>query len=158
MAARLPDNPLGLSALMVLGDLELLLAPSAAASSVQLLLPVESLPPGAASAKPLCDGAAAFWAPHLPAIGGAMGEVLFRLLLLRAAFAPLVVVDRGGDHVFFLKIGDLDRTSLRCTRLPASALSDTPVARFAAVVDPVPVRTLDPQHARPLPVPARRGR
>ena len=82
-----------------------------------------------------------------------MGEILFRLLLLRAAFAPLVVLDRGGDHVFFLKIGELERSALRATRLPASTLSDTPVARFSGVVDPVPSRVLDPERARPLPAP-----
>lgn len=155
MSARLPDNTLGLSSLIILGDLELLLAPSLTGSQVQMLLPVESLPPTAATAKPLCDGAASFWAPHLPAVGGAMGEILYRLLLLRAAFAPMVVLDRGGDHVFFLRIGDLDRSTLRCTRMPVSTMSDTPVARFSAVVDPVPTKILQPEHARPLPQPTR---
>jgi len=155
MLAPLPANPLSLGALLVLGDLEMLLAPSSTSPAVSVMVPVESLPPGASAAKALCDGAAAFWAPHLPAAGGAMGEVLFRLLLLRNVFAPLVVIDRGGDHVFFLRIGEVDRNFLRYTRMGSSNLSDVPVERFSAVVDPVPARDLDPTEARPLPRPSR---
>jgi hypothetical protein len=82
-----------------------------------------------------------------------MGEVLFRLLLLRATFAPLVVIDRSGDHVFFLRVGSVDVRSMRLTRLPTSALDSTPVSRFAAVVTPTPVVADLP--VRPLPKPAR---
>jgi hypothetical protein len=83
-----------------------------------------------------------------------MGEVLFRLLLLRTAFAPLVVIDRGGDHVFFLKVGELDLGHVQATRMPRSAFDDVQVSRFAAVVDPAPV--VEPERVRPLPRPARR--
>jgi hypothetical protein len=154
MFVALPENDLHVASLCLLGDLELLLAPSATDGTASLLLPVETLPPGAATARPLCDGAAAFWAPHLPAIGGAMGEVLFRLLLLRNAFAPLVVIDRGGDHVFFMKVGELDVRSLTSTRMPRSQLDTVQVSRFAAVVDPAP--SLLPEQTKPLPRPARR--
>jgi len=150
MIAPLPENALGLESLIALGDLEMLLAPDRSGTT-HLLLPADSLPPGASTAKRLCDGASAFWAPHLPAVGGAMGEVLFRLLLLRSAFAPLVVVDRSGDHVFFLRVGETESRSLAATRMPASSFSDTPVARFAAVVDPVPVKVVEPSGERPLP-------
>jgi hypothetical protein len=151
MLAELPDNPLDVSPLMALGDLEMLLLPTRDQDIVHMLLPVETLPPAAASAKQLCDGAAAFWAPHLPAVGGAMGEVLFRVLLLRSVFAPLVVLDRGGDNIFFLKVGEAPMSSIALTALPASALSATPVSRFSAVVDPNRVPVLDPKKARPLP-------
>lgn len=154
MIAPLPDNTLGVTALIALGDLEMLLAPGTR-GRIDVLLPVESLPPSAASAKHLCDGASSFWAPHLPAVGGAMGEVLFRLLLLRDVFAPLVVLDRSGDHVFFLRVGTVDALSVRATRMPVSVLSDTPVPRFAAVVDPVPAPVLEPDRSRPLPRPVR---
>jgi hypothetical protein len=153
MVAQLPENALGLRSLVALGDLEILLTPSRS-GEVQMLLPAESLPPGASTAKRLCDGASTFWAPHLPAVGGAMGEVLFRLLLLRNVFAPLVVLDRSGDHVFFLRVGEVAGSNLRVTRMPLSALSSTPVARFAGVVDPVPATVLDPTKERPLPRPA----
>jgi hypothetical protein len=154
MFATLPENDLRINSLCLLGDLEIVLAPSSTDRNASILLPVETLPPGAATARPLCDGAAAFWAPHLPAIGGAMGEVLFRLLLLRTAFAPLVVIDRGGDHVFFLKVGELDLGHVQATRMPRSAFDDVQVSRFAAVVDPAPV--VEPERVRPLPRPARR--
>lgn len=154
MLAPLTENALRIESLIALGDLELLLAPDHT-DRVHVLLPTETLPPGASTAKRLCDGASAFWAPHLPAVGGAMGEILFRVLLLRNVFAPLVVLDRGGDHVFFLRVGDVDVASLSSLRMPVSALSGTPVARFAGVVDPVPVKVLDPREERPLPKPSR---
>lgn len=157
MLAPLPENALRIEALVVLGDLEMLLAPDRS-GQVHVMVPTESLPPGVATAKRLCDGASTFWAPHLPAVGGAMGEILFRVLLLRTVFAPLVVLDRSGEHVFFLRIGEVGGSSLSATRMPASALSSAPVARFAAVVDPVPVRSLDPVEERPLPRPSRRIR
>lgn len=157
MLAPLPENALRMESLIALGDLEMLLAPERS-GSVHMLLPTESLPPGASAAKRLCDGASTFWAPHLPAVGGAMGEILFRVLLLRSVFAPLVVLDRSGDHVFFLRVGEIDAASLSSTRMPVSTLSGTPVARFAAVVDPVPVKVLDPAEERPLPKPSRVGR
>jgi len=154
MLAPLPENALRIESLIVLGDLELLLAPDRS-GCVHVLLPTESLPPGASTAKRLCDGASTFWAPHLPAVGGAMGEILFRVLLLRNVFAPLVVLDRSGEHVFFLRIGEVDARSLAAMRMPVSTLSETPVARFAAVVDQVPVKVLDPAEERPLPKPSR---
>lgn len=154
MFAVLPENDLRIDSLCLLGDLEIVLAPSSLGHNASVLLPVETLPPGAATARPLCDGAAAFWAPHLPAIGGAMGEVLFRLLLLRTAFAPLVVIDRGGDHVFFLKVGEVALSDVQATRMPRSAFDDIQVSRFAAVVDPAPV--VEPERIRPLPRPVRR--
>lgn len=149
MFTHLPENDLRIASLCLLGDLEVLLAPSTAGPVADVLLPVETLPPGAATARALCDGAAAFWAPHLPAIGGAMGEVLFRLMLLRSAFAPLVVIDRGGDHVFFLKVGEVQLSTLRSLRMPKSTLDAVEVSRFAAVVDPAPA--LMPEKTRPLP-------
>lgn len=151
MIADIPDNPLRISRLLALGDLELVLAAGDAASEVQVLLPVETLPPGASSAKVLCDGAAAFWAPHLPAIGGAMGEITFRLLMLRSAFAPLAVLNRSGDHIFYLRMGTLELSRIKVTHLPVSALSSAPVARFAAVVDPIPVTVPTTAPARRLP-------
>lgn len=157
MLAPLPENPLRISSLVTLGDLEMILAPTTTGRA-EVLLPVESLPPSAASAKHLCDGASSFWAPHLPAVGGAMGEVLFRLLMLRDVFAPLVVLDRSGDHVFFLRVGEVELLSVRATRMPASSLSDTPVARFAGVVDPAPAPVVAPSRERRLPRPTRANR
>lgn len=157
MLAPLPENALHLDSLIALGDLEMLLAPERS-GSIHVLLPTESLPPGASTAKRLCDGASTFWAPHLPAVGGAMGEVLFRVLLLRNVFAPLVVLDRSGEYVFFLRIGELDAASVAAMRMPMSTLSEAPVARFAAVVDPVPVKVLNPAEERPLPRPTRVAR
>lgn len=157
MLAPLPENALHMEALIALGDLEMLLAPDRS-GCVHMMLPTESLPPGASTAKRLCDGASTFWAPHLPAVGGAMGEILFRVLLLRNVFAPLVVLDRSGEHVFFLRIGEFDAATLASMRMPISTLSNTPVSRFAAVVDPVPVKVLDPAEERPLPKPTRTAR
>lgn len=154
MFTYLPENDLRIASLCLLGDLEVLLAPSSGSANADVLLPVETLPPGAATARPLCDGAASFWAPHLPAIGGAMGEVLFRVMLLRSSFAPLVVIDRGGDHVFFLKVGEVELAQLRSLRMPRSGLDHVQVSRFAAVVDPAPA--LMPEKTRPLPRPAHR--
>lgn len=157
MLANLPENALELDGLCLLGDLEVLLAPKGS-GMVEMLSPFQAPPPGAQSARPLLDGAASFWAPHLPAIGGAMGEVTFRLLQLRASFAPMVVIDRGGDLVFFLRIGEIPTRDLSMLRLPVSDHDQVPVTRFAAVVEPLPIPAPVPSPSSvPMRAPSRLG-
>jgi hypothetical protein len=156
MATPLPANELSLGFLVLLGELEMVLAPGP--TGVHILLPVERMPPQLASAKRLCDGAAAYWSPHLPALSGAMGEVLYQLLMLRSSFTPVTAITRGDDTVFFARSGQVTFSDLRMLKMARVDGDETEVARYAAIVDPIaaPVRTPTPVPQRRIPTPLRR--
>lgn len=143
----LPSAPLGMSSFAVLGELEMLLAsPATPGQPVQTYAPVDYLPPSMNGAKLLCEGAAAYWAPHLPALAGAMGEVQYRLLSLRAQLAPLVLLYRGPEMIVFVRTGEVQAEKVRALRMPRDNSRPDPVARVTAVVDPLAVPTASPQY------------
>lgn len=146
-AVRLPDNELGLTGFVAAGDLEVLLVSSLDPRDPLLVLqPVDYLPPQAADARILAEGAAAFWAPHLVSHAGGMGELYFRVLVLRGQITPMVLIYRGPELVVFVHVGSEDPTSVRALRMPRGEHETSTVARVAAVVEPlnVPLPTRTP--------------
>lgn len=156
MAAPLPPNELLVSHLVLLGELEMVLAPVPV--GVHILLPVEHMPPQVSSAKHLCEGAAAYWSPHLPALSGAMGEVLYRLFMLRSSFVPVTALTRSDDTVFFVRSGQVKLSDVHVLRMPRTSTSGMAVSRYAAIVDPIvtPVTDPAPKPPRRIPIPTRR--
>jgi hypothetical protein len=140
----LPPTPMPISSFVVLGELEMMLAASSSRGLVHAYAPVAYLPPAMSSARVLAEGAAAYWAPHLPAAGGAMGEVLYRVVSLRSQVAPIVLVYRGPELIVFVPAGEFSLAGLRALRMPRAAHDPAPVARFAAVVDPLNVPVTSP--------------
>lgn len=114
--------------------------------------------PDPARCRSVCEGATAYWAPHLPARSGAMGELLWRVLAVRGQLDPVLVLYRAGEPVPFQRAEGLPAARVRVLYLPTEA-PDTVVTRHGAVVHPVPLPTpaREPRPSRPLPadVPAR---
>lgn len=146
-AVVLPDNELGLATFVAAGDLEVLLVSSSDPREPLLVLqPVDYIPPKASEARILAEGAAAFWAPHLVPHAGGMGELYYRVLVLRGQLTPMVLIYRGPELVVFVHVGSEDPTSVRALRMPRGEQETSMVSRVAAVVEPlnVPLPTRAP--------------
>lgn len=146
-AVSLPDNELSLAAFVAAGDLEVLLMSSTDPREPLLVLqPVDYLPPQASTARVLAEGAAAFWAPHLVSHAGGMGELYYRVLVLRGQLTPMVLLYRGPELVVFVHVGSEPVESVRALRMPRGEQQASTVSRVAAVVEPlnVPLPTRAP--------------
>jgi hypothetical protein len=132
--------PVGsMSGFVLLGELELLLSiPTSELDQLGVYLPVERFPVPAEHTRVAAEGAARYWAPHLPSIAGAMGEITYRVLDVRGSLDPVVVVYRGPDVVVFMRTGGLDTGALRLLRMQRAVGSEQDVDRFAAVVQTAP--------------------
>lgn len=152
--ADLPPGVEGVSAFVLLGELEsLLVASGRPGDLVASYVPVDYLPPQATTARMLAEGAAAYWAPHLPAAAGAMGELLYRVLSLRSQVAPIILVYRGPELVVFVRASAFPPLDLRLLRMPQRADPVT-VGRVAATVEPMGVPASAPVYqplVRPVP-------
>ena len=132
---------------VVLGECEYLVAaPSRQSLPHSVYLPVGDLR-AAKGAHAVIEGACAYWAPHLPALHGAMGELMFRVLDVPGSVDPWVVVHRGPEVLVFVRTGEMDVNRLRVTYMPRPQGHDpVEVVRHAATVIPVPT-----PHSAPAP-------
>jgi hypothetical protein len=132
--------PVGsMSGFVLLGELEMLLSmPASIRDPLGVYLPVERFPVPEAHTRIAAEGAARYWAPHLPAIAGAMGEILYRVIEVRGSLDPIVVVYRGPDVVVFVRTGEMDVTTLRLLRMQRSMEPEQDVERFGAALQPAP--------------------
>lgn len=132
--------PVGtMSSFLLLGELEMLLSVSpSAADPLGVYRPVEHFPVPAAHVRAAAEGAARYWAPHLPAVAGAMGEVRYRVLEVRGSLDPIVLVYRGPETVPFVRTGHLDGTTIRVLRMGRSDAAEHSVDRHAATVRQAP--------------------
>lgn len=157
--ASLPTTVGSMAGFVILGELELMLSvPSSIASPLLVYVPVSKLPPAAARARTAYEGVANYWAPHLPGLRGAMGELLFRVVEVRGSVDPIVIVYRGPEAVVFIRASMVYPNDLSVLTMRRDADSDVDVPRHAAVVvergdipDTVPDELREP-------VPARRRR
>ena len=133
-------TPVGsMSGFLLLGELEMLLSiPPSQNDPLGVYLPVERFPVDESQTRVAAEGAARYWAPHLPAIAGAMGEIRFRVLEVRGSVDPVVVVYRGPDVVVFVRTGHLDVRSLGMLRMQRPSGVEQDVERHAATVAPAP--------------------
>lgn len=140
VSVALPENELALAGFIAVGELEMLLASSHdPRADIMVFQPVDYLPPQAQSARILAEGAAAYWAPHLPSHAGGMGEVYYRLLLPRGSVTPMVLMYRGPELVVFVHVGAESPSTVQVLRMPRGTADEATVARVAAVVEPLPV-------------------
>jgi hypothetical protein len=132
--------PVGsMSGFVLLGELEMLLSvPTSDADPLGVYLPVERFPVPEDYTRVAAEGAARYWAPHLPAVAGAMGEILFRVLEVRGAVDPIVVVYRGPDVVVFIRTGHMSSNVLRILRMQRPIGEEQTVDRYAASVQQAP--------------------
>lgn len=159
--------PVGsMSGFVIGGELDVLVsAPSRSAAPLHVYMRIDSLPAAARTAHVAAEGAMAYWAPHLPNVAGAMGELLYRVLELRGGLDPIVIVFRNREPVVFVRARVARPGEIRVLHMARPSGRDEHVARHAAIVTPsgVPVPAPAPQPVpqheparEPARVPARR--
>jgi hypothetical protein len=120
-------------------------------------LPVGSLS-AAKGARLLIEGVASYWAPHLPSLTGAMGELPFRLIEVPGHTEPWIIVYRGPEVLVYLRSYELDDHGLQVLTMPRRVGDDLiEIRRHAATVQPLPnqipaarpVPAHEPAHAAP---------
>lgn len=149
-AARLAVPIGSLAGFVVCGELDVVLTtPATPDSPVNLYLPVDQIPGLAQRAQTAAEGATRYWAPHLPALRGAMGELLYRILEVRGSIHPVILVYRGQEVIRFVRASDLDPQQMRVMYMDRSSANDVDVVRHSA--------TVATRAAAPLSAPARPG-
>lgn len=128
--------PIGsMAGFVVCGELDLLLStPATANGPVHIYAPVDNLPGLAQRARVVAEGAARYWAPHLPAIRGAMAELAYRILEVRGSIDPVVLMYRGPEVIKFVKAGTVPSEDLRVLYMDRSQSNDIDVVRHRAAL------------------------
>lgn len=145
-----------LAGFIILGELEMLVGVGQSTHSPALVyLPVSPMPTKVLTGRSVCEGAARYWAPHLPALAGAMGELLWRVVEIRGSVDPAVIIYRGEDVIVFMRTGELSLSELSVLFLSREVDTEgIEVTRHAAVVQPLPMPGYIPHHV-PQPAPTR---
>jgi hypothetical protein len=152
---NLPGTVGSMAGFIICGEMEALLSlPPTSSGPVNIYVPVAHFPGSPDQARTVYEGAASYWAPHLPSITGAMAEVLYRVVEIRGSVDPVVAVYRGAEVIFFIRATFASSGEIKVMHMPRSNANDYDVVRHAGVVDaPVPASEPAP---RPLPAPARK--
>lgn len=134
----LPSPEGSMAGFLICGEMEILLStPSFTSGPVNVYVPIDYLPESAAKARTVCEGAASYWAPHLPAMSGAMGEILYRVVEVRGSIDPIVIVYRGPEVIVFIRATYARSCDLQVLAMSRHTGPETDVTRHAGVVDPV---------------------
>lgn len=152
----LPVQIGSINGFVLMGELEALLGfPPLDADPFLVYQPVPYLPVDPSRCRLAAEGVTRYWAPHLPAASGAMGEVAYRVLEVRGQLDPVVIVYRSSEMVVFVRTAIAFGNDLKVLAMDRPLSDSDPVARHAAFVDrpawvqPTPVQ-------QPVPEPARR--
>lgn len=129
-------TPVGsMSGFIIGGELEVLLSlPTMHESPVLVYVPINYLPEAAAKARTVYEGAMRYWAPHLPALSGAMGELLYRVVAIRGSVDPIVIVYRGPEVIVFIRASYAHLSDLRIMYMRRDADNEMSMERHAAIV------------------------
>jgi hypothetical protein len=112
---------------------------------ITLYCPVDDIPAYARAATMRCEGVVSYWAPHLPNLSGALGELGYRVFSVRGHIDPMVILWRGAERVVFIKSATTTAAELRFACMPRDAgATEVDQTRYAARVGqttsvPVPV-------------------
>lgn len=141
----LPVPSGSMAGFVILGEMEALVSvPVYTGHSILVYDPISSIPVAANTARVVAEGAANYWAPHLPAVQAAMGEVLYRVVEVRGSIHPLVFVYRGQELIVFVMSQAIDPLQVDRLAMPQGDTSDVLVSRHAALVtSPHPVSVPD---------------
>jgi hypothetical protein len=139
MTARAKVNlpaPVGsMAGFVIAGELEVLLSvPVREESPVLVYVPIDYLPESAARARTAYEGAMSYWAPHLPALSGAMGELLYRVVAIRGSVDPIVIVYRGPEVIVFIRASYAHSDDLRILYMRRDVDNDVELDRHAGTV------------------------
>lgn len=125
-----------LSGFVLLGEMELLLGIPSSGRPVDLFLPSTKFTDASGIAS-ISEGVSRYWAPHLPSHGGAMAELLYRIVLVQGKLEPVFLLYRGEEAVVFERSRGLSHEHMRTERMTRGASEDT-LTRHSASFTPVP--------------------
>lgn len=154
--------PVGsMNGFVIAGELEVLLsAPTRNESPVLVYVPIDYLPEAAERARTAYEGVMNYWAPHLPALSGAMGELLYRVVSIRGSVDPIVIVYRGPEVIVFIRAAYANGDDLRVLYMRRDVDNDVDLERHIGLVSPArrdaDEEVLAPARQAPVSVPTRR--
>lgn len=140
-------QPVGtMSGFVLLGEVGpesvLLSIPEGKQDTVNIYTPLDHVPAHAQVARVECQGVISYWAPHLPNLSGALGELGYKVASLRGTVDPMVLIWRGKERVVFVRTSAIAYDLLKITELPRnSAETEHDQQRYAATVHPSPYLT-----------------
>lgn len=123
---------------VIVGEMDALLStPPTANGPVAVYVPIGYVPSG--QVRPVHEGVARYWAPHLPALGGAMGEIAYRVMEVRGSVDPIVCTWRSGELIVFIRASYARGSDLQLMRMARGVDNEVALARHSALVtQPVP--------------------
>lgn len=137
----LPQPVGSMAGFIIGGELDVLLSlPPSVRTPISVYVPTSELPEYARGQRSRCvyEGAIRYWAPHLPAVSGAMGELLYRVLEVRGQIDPIVLIYRGSELIVFVRSTDVYPFDIRVVAMDRGVDNEVDVTRYAAVVMPQP--------------------
>lgn len=145
-------SPVGsMAGFVICGEMEVLLStPVSIEGPINIYVPIDYFPFEESQARTAAQGAANYWAPHVPALRGAMGEILWRVVEIRGSIDPIVIVYRGDEVIVFIRVSFTAASGLQVLYMRRDESNDVDVVRHAALVEapglgvgaPVEERTL----------------
>jgi hypothetical protein len=125
---------------LITGEFETLLSlPSSIQEPLLIYVPIDYLPKEVESGKVSHEGAMNYWSPHLPALQGAMGEVLYRVVLVRGSVDPVVIIYRGREIIVFIRSSTAALDDVSVLKMRRDVDNQIQVDRHSAVVIPSPL-------------------
>jgi len=120
--------------LCILGSMNAVLLCRQDEENLVMLVPVQNIPQGAQTAQRMASGLVSFWAPHMPAIGGALCTAKYEIMMLMDTRDLFVMVTRGKETIFFNNHVDLPASAFSVGHQKLSHMNKDKVSRYAAVV------------------------
>jgi len=113
----------------------LLSLPAELSGPVLLYRPLDRVPNTARSAVEVIVGVLDYWAPHLPGQLHALGQLGFKVCIVRGQVNPMVVFWRGRELVVFVESGVCSADQIKTESLKRDARrTSAPVTRVSSVV------------------------
>lgn len=132
----LVDQAGALAGWVLCGEMTAVLgSPAGDRGPVSLYVPTDVLPAPEADCQEVASGVTRYWAPHLPAVSGAMAEMAWRVVQVRGSVDPIVICWRGPEPVIFVRATTLDPATLRFLWMGRNVDNERHLDRETATVD-----------------------
>lgn len=131
------EIPVGtMAGFIICGELKVLLgSPNTEEAPVNIYVSIDQFPSALNRARVAAEGAMRYWAPHLPSLGGAMGELTYRVLQIRGSSDPVVIIYRGDEAIVFIRATQVNRKDLRIFPMDSSVRNEINVQRQTGVIN-----------------------
>jgi hypothetical protein len=142
---ELPGSVGSMAGFVIAGEMEVLLSnPPSSASPVNVYVPINYFPFDQATCREAYRGVTRYWAPHLPALGGAMSEIRYRVVEVPGSVDPVVLVYRGQELIVFIRSSMAWSKDVNILHMDRPQNNEAHITRYSSTVDqpaPVPMPT-----------------